>query len=86
MNYLLTFTTITLTYVSIILTNAIGTYADDFTTVLHMTLFRERDNIAIVTKTLFRKLRTGRTGEDLANLSPDQDRVTIIYTVIRTLT
>ena len=82
--YLITFTTFTWTYLSIILfTDAIGTYADDFTTVLHMTLFREGDKIAIVTKAL---LRTGRAGEDLADLSPNPYCVAIIHTVIRTLT
>ena len=85
--YLITFTTFTWTYLSIILfTDAIGTYADDFTTVLHMTLFREGNKIAIVTKALFRKLRTGRAGEDLADLSPNPYCVAIIHTVIRTLT
>ena len=85
--YLITFTTFTLTYLSIILfTDAIGTYADDLTTVLHMTLFREGNKIAIVTKALFRKLRTRRAGEDLADLSPNPYCVAIIHTVARTLT
>ena len=70
----------------IIFTNAIRTYADDFTTALHMALLREWHKIAIVTKALFRWLRTGWAGESLEDFSPDPNCVTIIITIFWALT
>ena len=85
--YLITFTTITSNDLFIIIfTNAIRTYADDFTTVLHMTLLREWHKIAIVTKALFRWFWTGGAGKSFEYLSPNPNCITIINTVFWALT